>query len=304
MSSGAGRALAAVGCAWLRPLTSEDWPLVSAVPELGAALPPSNQRQVQELAGEWRRLFVRNVPPVEEVFLGVGDGPAGRAAAWWDRASVPEAKAHAPDGVAPSSRWDGHIAHQLLALAVLETAGVPDGHDRGLARRLAAWVPPLAWSLHRIAPRPFYAVLVELTLDEILSRLDEGPQSAAAVLRLGQAAAGAVDPRRDLLDASRSGCHISGAELERIAQWLGITGLSGGRLEWLDGLLDASAAGGHTRRLIVGLEDLIDDARLDYDGLTAAYPAWEPYRRIWSQRLDHGATCVSLLADQRSGRSD
>jgi hypothetical protein len=290
--------LRVLSVAWLRPLGAEDWPTVATVPDLAMALPVAEPRAVADLAAEHRRLTVRDVPPIEGGFWGTPE-----AADEDDRRGLAPLYAEGGWALDPGALGGApgdHLAVELLALDAFEARGAVQAARHLVVEHLAVWVPALAWALRRIAPPPFYAALAEMTLDNVLARLERAGGGRPAIEPAPPPADRSADPVAAavgaLLTPSRCGCWISLAELQRIAQWLAVPVSLTSRRETLLGLLDASVGAGQSRRLLTALDDLVDDARLDFDGLAEAYPAWEPYRRWWASRLDGGSQAVRALA--------
>jgi TorA maturation chaperone TorD len=280
---------------WLHPLAAADWAPLAAVPDLAVALPDPTPRQIAELAEEQKRLLQSSVPPRESPFLGAADEASGTPDPRGLIQLYREASYAPPDRLAEVP--PDHIGLELLALAHCQAAHRTAGCQL-VSEHLALWVPAMAWALRRLTPAPFYSALAEITLDTVLARLEAcGPVASPwpqgpAPVRTSPTVGCAVGA---LLDPSQSGCYVSRAELQRLAQWLCLRQEAGSRAQALEALLDGAAASGLSRKLLVALEDLLDDARLDYDGLAHAYPAWQPYRQAWARRLDRGAELVAEL---------
>ena len=283
--------------AWLRELTPADWTRLEALPELALALPDPDPPLVTELAAEHLRLLVLNVPPYETCFTDLAGRPPSQVSA-----AVADLFAHAgwvpPEGSGAVAA--DHVGLQLLALAHLARAG-PARLAHLLTERLAQWMPLLAWSLRRIAPLPFYSALAEITLDAVLSRLG-GPWGlgAHAAGESSVPPAGSSDPDPSLLlslllSPVTAGCYLSRAELARVAQSLCLPVTPGSRRDMLAGLARDAAARDCSKLLWDALENLLDDAMLDFTGLEREYPHWAPCRRIWSARLTHGLRLVQAL---------
>lgn len=282
-----GLSLTIVAEAWMRDLHREDWARMDSVPELGSALPEPAPRRVSDLAAEYVRLFVVNVPPHESLFLESPEAVHALSRLYAEAGWM-------PPGPARDLPAD-HVAVQLLALAALERAGDAPRAQRLVSRHLAAFVPALAWSARRLLPPAFYTALIELTLDMVLSRLREGT-AGNGLPSTGSVADGpAAGPLEGLLSPTACGCYIPRGELMRIAQWLCVPVPSGGRAEMFAGLLRSSRDRGVAASLLDALDNLIDDARLDYEGLLADYPAWRDHGAVWQGRLAGGKAAVAAL---------
>lgn len=282
-----GLSLTVVAEAWMRDLHREDWARMDSVPELGSALPAPAPRQVSDLAAEYVRLFVVNVPPHESLFLESPESAHALSRLYAEAGWM-------PPGPARELPAD-HVAVQLLALATLERSGDAPRAQRLVSRHLAAFVPALAWSSRRLLPPAFYTAVIELTLDMVLARLREGTDRDEPP-RTGPDGDGPdADPLERLLSPTACGCYIPRAEFVRIAQWLCVPVPSGGRAEMFARLLRSSRDRGVAASLLDALDNLIDDARLDYEGLLEDYPAWQEHGAVWQGRLAGGKAAVAAL---------
>lgn len=158
---------------WLSEVRTEDLVGLRTIPELAAKLKGIDELSADDLidlAVAYQDLFGFNLPPYESIFVDPSAmllAPATSrvqmcyAAAGWE---PPKSRAAAPD----------HVGLELLALADAIETGKAVFARALISKHLALWVPPLVAAMRGVGGHPLYIALGELTLEPVLSGLEDG----------------------------------------------------------------------------------------------------------------------------------
>jgi TorA maturation chaperone TorD len=285
--------------AWLEEVQEEDLIAYEGLPGLSCALPSRGEDTLTELAVAFQQAFGFNVPPYESVFLDPSAmlmAPATarveacyRRMGWTPPASV---RVGAAD----------HVGLELWLLGDLMQAGRVE-EARALTRdHLAFLLPLLANALSRLSPHAFYAALAEESVDAVLALLDEAPAHLALPElppRPRYLASGMPEPPDQadeggpglkaladhLLTPREAGLFLSRDDLGRMSRRLHLPPVMSSRRAMLLNLFRRAGEYDEVEGLVSALGELLAAADEAYTRLAARYPAWQPYARLWRERL-------------------
>lgn len=276
---------------WLEEVAPGDMPTIAALPELAETLPNPDEATLTNLAVEYQRLFGFNLPPYESLFADESLmllGPASqqvqalyRQAGWQIPADI---RAGAPD----------HLGAELLALADWLAAGQTALAGRLLGAHLAVWTPPFILTLRRLSPHPFYRALADLTLDLLLTTLEELSVSTPdagqtdahlPIPNLVEPDIALGDIVKWLLTPLHSGFFLTRNDLARIGQTLQLPAAIGERSRLLDSLFRQAGQYELVPALLNSLDRLARDSGAAYQLLAGEYPRWATCAKIWGNRL-------------------
>lgn len=298
---------------WLEEIREDDQPLLTSLPELAETLPHAiDTNTLTELAAEYQRLFGFNLPPYESLFL---DPSVMLMAPATERVLA----LYRQVGWTPPTTRVGAVDHlglELLALADFEEQGRMNASRQLHQMHLALWLPVFAQSLQRLKPHPFYATLLDLTLDLVLDTLPPAGDDAAPVplpdlppppvyRDSGELPPDMTDNtdrpawtlRRVLkpfLPPRFLGTFITREDIARLAQSLSLPLSMGDRYRMLEALFRAAGQSEQLPALQAALIAFLEQSRADYLALVETYPAWRPYAQTWlniltesQQQLQH-----------------
>jgi len=318
-------ALRILGHFWLEEVKAEGAEVISALPELAQTLPGLDMSILDELAVEYQRLFGFNVPPYESIFV---DPSVMLMAPATERVQAlyrqgrwnppPNMRAGAPD----------HVGLELIALADWTETGLLDQARQLHTRHLALWLPPLAFTLRRLRPHPFYLVLADLTLNLVLSTLPDMPVSEAHELlapppfehdekvTVPQQSSsfrsapgldfsifsqdesqtiGLRDLVRQLLTPRMVGIFLTREDIARVSQALDLPGVMGDRSRMLDSLFRLAGQYDLLPALFERLDRLVEETDSAYQTLADEYETWRPHAQAWCERLTATRAAFEVL---------
>lgn len=303
-----------IGRLYLAGLTAKLLPFVEAIPMLAAARldPFDSERE----AADHQHLFGFNVFAHESIFLdqhSMLSGPVTEAvvATYQQAGFLPTLRDVPAD----------HVGHELGLLAFLcgAEADAWEDDETGQAQRmrtmqrsflddhLLRWLPALAQGI-RQQQEPFYAALVELTLDLVVEHrnsLGEEPLAGPAAFLLppsppllGQEE---VRPRQlaaFLLTPAYSGLYLSRDDIARLGQRFSLPRGFGERRQMLTNLLKSAVRYDSLHPLLAAFRDMVHWWQRSYELLCSSGPAFvSGFVTPWFERL---ALTLKLLEQLES----
>ncbi|MFQ5612445.1 MAG: molecular chaperone [Anaerolineae bacterium] len=277
---------------------------IARCPELAETLPEADAASLAALAGEHQRLFELNLPPYESVFVDPA-AEVGAVATARVRALHRQAEWEPPAGlreVAPD-----HLGLELLALADWWDAGRSELARRLQVHHLALWVPAFILSLRRLKPAPFYFVLGELTLKQIITTLPVDPiprdsdpfppippPPAPAEMEDGLGV-GLRDIVIRLLVPRQTGLFLMRADIARLNRALDLPETAGERDQMLGTLFRLANERKQMPVLLEQLHQLLMETEAGYRAWAEEYPNWARYARVWYHHVLSTRTTLNLL---------
>ncbi len=278
------------------------------VPGLAEHLPAASANMdawLQNLKVEYQWLFGMNVYPYESVFVGdevmVNTAATQRVVAFYRECGfqpAPDLRFGAPD----------HIGVEMSLMAELIDAGNTTKQSHLLHRHLAVWGPVFAQAVARTSRQSFYQALGELTIDFLLSDLENVPVPSPAppgdIIPLQAAPPDEDDDELDLnavvdqlLTPSRVGVFLSRQDILHLAQRLDLPAGILERSLMLKNLFRAAGQYDLIPALLDALAQRIQQAGAQYARWAEKYPAWVQHAGNWSDRTQTG---LDLLDDMRA----
>lgn len=307
------RLLVLLGRFWLQEIQPSDLPVLQALPDLGAHLPPGGGGLL-ELAVEYQRLFGFNLPPYESVYVDPS-ALLGAPAAALVQELYTLALWQPPAGARAAAA--DHLGLQLTALgerAVSANPAAAQAAGRLWREHSALWAPVFVLALRRLQPHPFYAALGEVTLEALLAPLPPAAESFEPFpdlppapryrANLPEAEPGQPDlpdpaPEihelegpglnalvRGLLAPREAGLYLTRQDLVLIGKELQLPPGGGERFRMLRSLFELAGQYQQVEALLSALQERLVQAQAEYRLLVSRFPAWAPYALAWQKRLE------------------
>ncbi|MCB0079023.1 MAG: molecular chaperone TorD family protein [Anaerolineales bacterium] len=312
--SGAPSAYAAawslLGELLLHGLTEQTLPTVRALPELAGHL--SDSFEADEAAAAHYRLLVLNLFPYASSFLSdeglLGGAISDQLLTLYRRYDFDVSR----EDVAADHL--GLIALFLAQLATWQHAA-RHGDEQWLAlqrevvtTQLLPWLPAFCHAVQRQAA-PFYAALVDLTLQLALSLLPAeavvpAPDLPLPVDPLAHERSGLREIAAFLTHAAQSGLFLSRDDIGRVAHDLDLPRGFGSRADTLENTMRSAAQYNALPALVAAWQRLWQGEAAQHAALAAAHPALGAVSATWRARLAHGEAMLARIAEAAEGRGE
>lgn len=286
------------------------------LPGLAGYVPASQSNPdawLTDLKVEYQWLFGMNVYPYESVYLDdevmLNTAATQRVVAFYREcgfAPASDLRVGAPD----------HVGVEMTLMAKLVEAGRQAEQSRLLHQHLSAWGPIVAQTAARVTEQPFYRALAELTIEFLLSDLENVPAptpTPGTELTPLQPMHADPDLENDntdegpgldaivdqMLTPSQVGVFLSRVDILRLAQSLDLPAGILERSLMLKNLFRAAGQYELVLELLDAITDVIGQADEQYAVWADTYSAWSRQAGAWRARTEAG---LALLNEMRTAR--